>query len=264
LRGSQPIQFRHSFVQNNPFWEAHPRPHPPPATPPQPPAVSFCSLSTPAVSARGTCVVGTARGSSSPTERRCGRLVKARGSGPFRYANERVRVEQRGLHIALTRLALMRCSSGRAYTALRSCTGGCTYIALALMHCSVGYTSLAARKQLLSQLHKSPRVRSHRITRMCLLLDPYTQQVITPVHNVRFTKFCARSYDYDPDDDSWWMSKGFSKSDGRVRRHAPTTLNGHKHTSTQAHTHTHTHTHTPSSSVGQGQRSRLRTDRGSP
>ena len=40
---------------------------------------------------------------------------------------------------------------------------------------------------------------------------------MTPVHNVKFSKFCARSYDYDPDDDTWWISKGFSAADGRVK-----------------------------------------------
>jgi len=34
---------------------------------------------------------------------------------------------------------------------------------------------------------------------------------------VRFTKFCARSFDYDPDDATWWLSKSFGIEDGRVK-----------------------------------------------
>lgn len=44
-------------------------------------------------------------------------------------------------------------------------------------------------------------------------------QVMTPVHKVTFSKFCARSFDYDPDSATWWISKAFEVADGRVRLH---------------------------------------------
>mmetsp|Transcript_302 Transcript_302/g.817 ORF Transcript_302/g.817 Transcript_302/m.817 type:complete len:310 (-) Transcript_302:382-1311(-) len=42
-------------------------------------------------------------------------------------------------------------------------------------------------------------------------------QIMTPVHKIRFSKFCARSFDYDPDEPTWWISKGFGIADGRVK-----------------------------------------------
>eukprot|EP00041_Stephanoeca_diplocostata_P039782 m.1637806 g.1637806 ORF g.1637806 m.1637806 type:complete len:326 (+) comp26216_c0_seq1:139-1116(+) len=41
-------------------------------------------------------------------------------------------------------------------------------------------------------------------------------QVMAKQHRIKFTKFCARSYDYDPDSETWWLSKAFSNDNGKV------------------------------------------------
>jgi len=41
-------------------------------------------------------------------------------------------------------------------------------------------------------------------------------QVMTPVHKVKFSRACARSFDYDPESPSWFISEAFGASNGRT------------------------------------------------